>query len=151
MKLVVTLCLIGLAGCAPHRERVDVVKGSPGAPGKDAVSCVVKAVEGGVSLTCADGTVFVANGLPGDDGAAGPAGPSLGQMSAVVISGCTLIETGLYGKLVGAGSLKLYSTAACSGSAVASLSSTDELYILVGGNMLIFQSGSSTLYKLTFN
>lgn len=169
MKHMYWILVAFLISCGNSTEVVEVFKGDKGdvgAPGADGTSvvCVVNETEEGISFDCTDGNLFTAhngaNGQNGADGADGVDGQDgtdgtnglngTGALSQIVLGNCTLIETGLYAKLVGQGSLKLYSTSACSGNSTATLSSTDELYILSGGDLLIFQSTASLLYKFDF-
>ncbi len=121
-------------------DGMDGADGSDGADGQDGT----------------DGQDGVAgsDGQDGSDGAQGPQGiPGVasGMLTEVVLNSCTLVESGIYAKLVGSGSLKLYSNHNCSGNSMESLSSEDEIFVLVGGNMLIFQSTNNKLFKLVFN
>lgn len=180
-KLGLLLIVTNLAACAPDKEIVKVIKGEKGDPG---VSCLAEEVENGLSLSCANGVFFVANGKDGldgadgqdgadgidgqdgadgqdgvngqdgedgEDGSPGEPGPMFGSLSEVELDGCTLIVDGLYGKLQGNGSLKLYNNNSCQGNGVGSLSSTDEIHVLSNGDLLIFQSLAQVLFMLEFN
>lgn len=156
-KLILSIAVLSLVACSPDREVVDVVKGDDGA---DGASCLVKEIEGGLSLDCGNGSFVVTNGSDGQDGVDGQDGAdgvdgqdgtSSGTLSQLTLNGCTSIGDGLYAKLIGQGSLKLYLNNTCSGNGVASLSSTDEIHVLSGGNLLVFESNNNVLYKLTLN
>ncbi len=169
-KIIAMLSLLTVVSCGPSVERIDVIDGRDGRDGTSSV-CSVSQVEGGITLSCSDGSSgFLANGTNGQDGADGQNGEDgsdgengqdgqdgtdgingSGNLSQIALNGCTLASSGVYAKLQGSGSLKLYSNSNCSGNSLASLSSTDEIYVLSGGNLLIFQSAANILYKLTFN
>ncbi len=171
-KYLSTFVFLCLSSCAPHIEQVDIIKGPKGDPG---TSCSAAQSEGGVLISCGGSeALFVSNGTPGadgedgedgsdgsagqdgqpgedgQDGAPGADGTSSGLMSEIELNGCTPVAEGRWAKLIGQGSLKVYSNQWCNGNSVASLSSTDEVHILAGGDLLLFQSQTNSLYKLVF-
>lgn len=145
MKYVLVCMMAATAvGCAPDREVVQIYKGDKGDQGISGTSCSVSQVEGGVALTCSDGSeAYVANGLegpqgpqgiPGLDGEDGETGPA-GEAGAATIlnfsaSACTqIVGTDSYVKRQN-NNYKLYSASSCaSNTAFAEVSEGESYWV----------------------
>lgn len=155
MKWFILCLTVLIVGCSAKREVVQILQGDKGDPGKDGVSyaCSVQDVEGGLLLSCGDGSEgFLPDGLVGPTGPAGEPGSSEGGATLAKYSGETcmqIFDSGKYVKKNGA-NYRIYSSSTCSGSALAEVSQGEDY--VVDDSTIAFHGGSALyVYRLNLN